>query len=120
MASIIIGTAGIKRSLANRAHLIAEALEAWWAYDKAACKDFMEYIHEITKVQHNSGEWRNKKGYLKIQLPSVLMLSLMRAFRKHLPDEPGFLEGEMGDEDIRILYTLAPKLQGSRKRKRHL
>ena len=80
----------------------------------------MNYVHEITKVQHNSGEWRNGKGFLKCRLPDKLFGSLQKSFKKFLPDEPGWGRGEFGDEDLRILYTLAPRLQGTRNRKRKM
>ena len=118
MTGIIIGTAGIKQNTRQRAQLIADVLDAWWEYDKAAAKDFMEFIHEITKVQHNGGEWKSGKAKLKLQLPANLFHSLNRSFSQFLPDEPGFAIGDMGDEDIRILYSIAPKLRGSTKRKR--
>ena len=117
MANIIIGTKGIRRSMAERARLMSEVLEAWWELDKQTAKDFMTYIHEITKVQHNSGEWKSGKGFVKLQLPGPLFHSLNRSFNQFLPDEPGFAQGEFGDEDIKILYILAPNLKGSRKKK---
>lgn len=120
MANIIIGTGGLKRSLGDRAKVTADVLAAWWEYDKKAAKDFMNYIHEITKVQHNSGEWKSGKGRLVCQLPDLLFHSLKRSFAKFLPDEPGWGVGDCGDDDLRILYNLAPKLQGTRKRRRRM
>jgi hypothetical protein len=111
--SHIIMTQGLNMDLAARARLMSEVLDAWYEFDRQGAKDFCHYIHEITKVQHK--KWRKSKAAeLKLTLPTALMGSMQKAFNKFLPDQPGFMRPNdpQGDEDLKMLYRLAPKLQG--------
>lgn len=105
----------------QRARVLEAVLRAWWKWDPVGAKAAMHFLTEITKVEHNSGAWRSGEGYVKLRIPTDLLLYCRAAFNRVLPDQPGFCQhGDMGDDDIRLLYEIAPKLMGARKRKRKM
>lgn len=112
MAEILLGGGSDERV---RKDLIAQVLEAYARIAPKQLKEDINFLHEITKVEHSSGKWRTGKGELKVRLPQELFTLLRQAFNRFLPDEPMF---GFDDSDIRLLYEVCPQLKADYKTRR--
>lgn len=91
----------------QRRELIEIVCEAWYNISPARAKAFMRYLDEITKVEHREGMSSGGNFHCTVRLPADLFTTLKKAFYMYYPDEPMFGQE---DDDLRLLYEVAPKL----------
>lgn len=105
MTTILANGANVSRS--QRRRVISDVVLAWYRVDPNYAKQMADFMRELCKVERADGEWRGKKGFTKLRLPSDLFHTLRAAFNRFLPDEPTF---GATDDDITLLKEEFPAL----------
>lgn len=97
---------------AQRKRVIREVLDEWNKQAPKALKEFINFLHEITKVQHNNGAWEKANVKCEYRIPAPLHATLQNAFRLQLPDE---LPWAAKNSDFDLLFEVVPALNPGKK-----
>lgn len=117
MASPFIMINGIRAAMNARRVLIRSTCQRWIDRNPRWAKKCAWFLQNITKVEHNGGQWRHANALCKVRMPQDLFLYLRGAFDMGMPFEPSFGDD---DSDIYVLYTEFPMLMPDPNRARRI